>query len=417
MDAHRETRPVTDPGSEAPVGLRRSLGLSLITLYGLGNILGAGIYVLVGKVVGAAGMGAPVAFVLAAMVAALTAFTYGELAARFPVSAGEAVYVDEAFDARWLSMGVGVLIASAGMVSSATLARGFAGYFRVLADVPDALLIVCLVAALGFIAAWGIKGSVRIAAVLTLIEAGGLVMIVIVAGGELDTVPGKIPEMLLLGGDTAVPGVLLGAFLAFFAFIGFEDMVNVAEEVERPERNLPLGILIALCVSTIIYLLVVLVAITSVPMEALAGSEAPLALVYEHATGRSPILISGIGLLAVINGALVQVIMAARIFYGMSARGWLPRVLARVNPRTRTPVVATACVTVIVTVLALWFPLVGLASATSFLVLVVFGLVNVALIVLKRRQSRVIGVIPCPLWVPVGGAIGSFGLIIAQVFN
>lgn len=408
---------MTDPHSKAPVGLSRSLGLSLITLYGLGNILGAGIYVLVGEVIGAAGMGAPLAFVLAAMVAGLTAFTYGELAARFPVSAGEAVYVNEAFDARWLAICVGVLIAAAGMVSSATLARGFAGYFRVLADVPDAVLIVCLVVALGSIAAWGIKGSVRIAAALTIIEAGGLVMIVVVAGGELDTVPEKIPEMLLLGGDTVVPGILLGAFLAFFAFIGFEDMVNVAEEVERPERNLPLGILIALCVSTIIYLLVVLVAITSVPLETLAGSEAPLALVYEHATGRSPILISGIGLLAVINGALVQIIMAARIFYGMSAKGWLPRALGAVNPRTRTPVVATVCVTVIITVLALWFPLVGLASATSFLVLVVFGLVNLALIALKRRQPRVSGVIPCPLWVPVAGAIGSFGLLIAQAFN
>ena len=408
---------MTNPGPKAPVGLSRSLGLSLITLYGLGNILGAGIYVLIGEVVGAAGMGAPLAFVLAAMVAGLTAFTYGELAARFPVSAGEAVYVNEAFDARWLSICVGVLIATAGMASSATLARGFAGYFRVLADVPDAVPIVCLVVALGSIAAWGIKGSVRIAAVLTIIEAGGLVMIVVVAGGELDTVPEKIPEMLLLGGDTVVPGVLLGAFLAFFAFIGFEDMVNVAEEVEHPERNLPLGILIALCVSTIIYLMVVLVAITSTPMEALAGSEAPLALVYEHATGRSPILISGIGLLAVVNGALVQIIMAARIFYGMSAKGWLPRALGAVNPRTRTPVVATVCVTVIVTVLALWFPLVDLASATSFLVLVVFGLVNLALIVLKRRQSRVSGVIPCPLWVPVAGAIGSFGLLIAQAFN
>lgn len=408
---------MTDSHSKAPVGLSRSLGLSLITLYGLGNILGAGIYVLVGEVIGAAGMGAPLAFVLAAMVAGLTAFTYGELAARFPVSAGEAVYVNEAFDTRWLAICVGVLIAAAGMVSSATLARGFAGYFRVLADVPDAVLIVCLVVALGSIAAWGIKGSVRIAAALTIIEAGGLVMIVVIAGGELDTVPEKIPEMLLLGGDTLVPGVLLGAFLAFFAFIGFEDMVNVAEEVERPERNLPLGILIALCVSTIIYLLVVLVAITSVPLETFAGSEAPLALVYEHATGRSPILISGIGLLAVINGALVQIIMAARIFYGMSAKGWLPRALGAVNPRTRTPVVATVCVTVIVTVLALWFPLVGLASATSFLVLVVFGLVNLALIVLKRRQPRVSGVIPCPLWVPVAGAIGSFGLVIAQAFN
>jgi len=402
------------PSSGREVGLARSLGLSLITLYGLGNILGAGIYVLVGEVVGAAGMGAPIAFVMAAMIAALTAFSYGELAARFPVSAGEAVYVDEAFDLRWLSMVVGLLIATAGMVSSATLARGFVGYFQVLLELPDALLIVCLVAVLGFIAAWGIKSSVRIAATLTLIEAGGLIMIIIVAGGELHTVPEHLPRMLLQGGNATLAGVMLGAFLAFFAFIGFEDMVNVAEEVERPERNLPLGILIALCVSTVIYLLVVLVALTSVPMERLAESKAPLALVYQHVTGRSPILISGIGLLAVINGALVQIIMAARIFYGMSAKGWLPRALGTINPTTRTPVTATVVVAVIIILLATWFPLVHLASATSFLVLAVFGLVNLALVALKRRQPRVVGVMPCPVWVPVAGAVTSFGLLFTQ---
>jgi len=408
-------REKSSPGTDA--GLSRSLGLTLITLYGLGNILGAGIYVLIGEVVGAAGMGAPMAFIMAAIVAALSAFTYGELAARFPVSAGEAVYVHEAFDLHWLSMTVGLLIAAAGMVSAATLARGFAGYFQVLVDLPDALLIVFVVVALGFIAAWGIKSSVRIAATLTIIEAGGLVMIVAVAGGNLDTVPENLPRMLLLEGDSTLSGLVLGAFLAFFAFIGFEDMVNVAEEVERPERNLPLGILIALCVSTVIYLLVVLAALTSVPMEKLAGSKAPLALVYQHATGGSPVVISSIGLLAVVNGALVQIIMAARIFYGMSVNGWLPRVLRTVNPRTRTPVIATVVVVVIVVTLALWFPLVGLASTTSFLVLTVFGVVNLTLVALKRRQPEAAGVMPCPLWVPVAGATASFGLLVAQILR
>ncbi len=408
-------REKSSPGTDA--GLSRSLGLTLITLYGLGNILGAGIYVLIGEVVGAAGMGAPMAFIMAAIVAALSAFTYGELAARFPVSAGEAVYVHEAFDLHWLSMTVGLLIAAAGMVSAATLARGFAGYFQVLVDLPDALLIVCVVVVLGFIAAWGIKSSVRIAATLTIIEAGGLVMIVAVAGGNLDTVPENLPRMLLLEGDSTLSGLVLGAFLAFFAFIGFEDMVNVAEEVERPERNLPLGILIALCVSTVIYLLVVLAALTSVPMEKLAESKAPLALVYQHATGGSPVVISSIGLLAVVNGALVQIIMAARIFYGMSVNGWLPRVLGTVNPRTRTPVTATMVVIVIVVTLALWFPLVGLASTTSFLVLTVFGVVNLTLVALKRRQPEAAGVMPCPLWVPVAGATASFGLLVAQILR
>ncbi len=409
MGDHRPTAP------QARVGLDRSLGLGLITLYGLGNILGAGIYVLIGEVIGVAGMGTPLAFLVAAVIAALTAFSYGELAARFPVSAGEAVYVQKAFGQRWLSVAVGTLIAFAGMVSAATLSRGFSGYFRVLMNVPDALLIVCLVTTLGFIAAWGIKSSARIAAMLTLIEAGGLVMIVVVAGDALGSTPEIVPRMLPTSGEFAFPGLVLGALLAFFAFIGFEDMINVAEEVKRPERNLPLGILIALCVSTAIYMLVVLAALTSMPVDALAGSEAPLALLYEHATGESPIVISSIGLVAVINGALVQIIMAARIFYGMSMNGWLPRTLGVVHPRTRTPVRATIVVCGIVTTLALWIPLVHLASATSVLVLAVFGLVNLALVALKRRQSAAVGVIPCPMWIPVTGAFASFGLLAAQV--
>ena len=298
---------------------------------------------------------------------------------------------------------------------AATLTRGFTGYFRVLFEIPDALLIVCLVATLSFVAAWGIKSSARVAAILTLLEAGGLVMIVVVAGDNLDKVPENLPRMIPVVGDVATAGILLGAFLAFFAFIGFEDMINVAEEVEHPERNLPLGILIALCVSTAIYLLVVLSSLTSVPVELLAGSDAPLALVYEQATGRSPVVISAIGLLAVVNGALVQIIMAARIFYGMSAKGWLPRALGVVHPRTHTPLTATVVVAVVVVTLALWFPIVYLAGTTSFLVLAVFGLVNLALVVLKRRQAHVVGVVPCPTWVPVAGAATSFGLLLAQL--
>ena len=130
---------------------------------------------------------------------------------------------------------------------------------------------------------------------------------------------------------------------------------------------------------------------------------------------RSPVVIGAIGLLAVVNGALVQIIMAARIFYGMSVKGWLPRALGEVNPRTHTPVTATILVAAIIVSLALWFPLVRLAGATSFLVLAVFTLVNLALVVLKWRRPVVAGVIPCPIWVPCVGAASSFGLLLAQL--
>jgi len=394
--------------------LKRSLGLGLITLYGLGNILGAGIYVLVGKVAGAAGVHAPLAFIIAALVATITAFTYGELAARHPLSAGEAVYMDAAFALRILSVAVGVLIAAAGMVSAAALARGFVGYLQVFVDAPGGLVLAVFVLTLGGIAAWGIGESARIAALLTLVEAGGLLLIITVAGENFAGLPARAGEFFTPPSETAWQGVMLGAFLAFYAFIGFEDMVNVAEEVKRPERNLPLGIIIALAVSTVLYLAVVLAALLSVPVEMLEKSDAPLALVYTQVTGRQPVLISVIGLFAVVNGALIQIIMASRIFYGMSAKGWLPGFIGRVNPKTQTPVVATVLVSALVLMLALWVPLVGLAGATSALVLVVFALVSMALIRLKRRDPHPAGIRTIPMWVPVAGVVASLALLAAQ---
>lgn len=395
--------------------LERTLGLTLVTLYGLGNILGAGIYVLVGKVVGVAGLYAPLAFVIAAGVAALAAFSYGELAARYPVSAGEAVYVQNAFRLRPLSIVVGCLIALAGMVSAATLARGFVGYFHVFFTVPGWPVVVLLVAAMGLVAWWGIGESVRVAAVLTVIEVGGLLLVVAVAGNSLTELGQRLPELVPPADPWQWHGIFLGAFLAFYAFIGFEDMVNVAEEVESPERNLPLGILLALIVSTVLYVLVVLVSVFSVAPEHLAQSDAPLALVYSHATGAKPVVITAIGLFAVINGALIQIIMASRVLYGMSANGWLPAIFARVDPRTRTPAVATVLVTVMVMALALWFPLVKLAGATSLLILVVFSLVNLALVRIKAQTPRVAGVQSIPIWIPVAGFVASLGLLLTQL--
>lgn len=397
--------------------LRRSLGLGLITLYGLGNILGAGIYVLVGKVVGTAGVHAPLAFVIAAMVAALSAFTYGELAARYPVSAGEAVYVDAAFGVVAISLSVGLLIALAGMVSAATLARGFVGYLHIFIQAPGYLIIVMLVLSLGAVAAWGIGESARIAALITLIEIGGLLLIVYVARESFAELPAQASTIFIPSSTIAWEGAMLGAFLAFYAFIGFEDMVNVAEEVEHPERNLPLGILVALVISTMLYFVVVLAAQLSVSAEALGQSEAPLALVYTTVTGGSPVVISAIGLFAVVNGALIQLIMASRILYGMSARGWLPGYLSRVNPLTRTPLAATAVVSLIILVLALWVPLVGLAGATSTLILVVFVMVSVALIRLKLRQPDPPGIKTIPMWIPAVGALSSALLLAVQARN
>lgn len=391
--------------------LRRALSLPLITLYGLGTILGAGIYVLVGEVAGVSGMYAPIAFVVAAAVAGLTAFTYAELAARHPLSGAEAVYVQEGFHRRELTVLVGLLIVFSGLVSSATIARGFVGYLRVFIDIPDTLAIVLLVVLLGMLAAWGILESVTIAAVATVIEIAGLMLVAAVAWESFAVLPERLPELLPPLSGEVWWGIALGSFLAFYAFIGFEDMVNVAEEVKEPERNMPRAIILALIGSTVLYLLVVTAAVLVVPMEILSDSEAPLALVFERATGRQPTLIAMISLFAVVNGALIQMIMSSRMLYGMGRSGWLPRELAQVSERTHTPSVATAVVTVGVMMFALWLPLVTLAKLTSFAILLVFVLVNLSLIAIKRHQPPPPGVRVYPLWVPYGGLTLALALL------
>jgi amino acid transporter len=383
-----------------PTELRRVLSLPVITFYGMGTIIGAGIYVLVGEIAGAAGMRAPLAFALAGVIAAFTALSYAELSSRYPVSAGEAVYLQQGFGRRWLSLGVGLLLAVAGMVSSATLANGFVGYLHVFVPAPDWVAVIGLVLVLGTLACWGIRESAIVATVTTLVEIGGLVLILSVAAPNFAHLPQRLPEMLPTADAAAWSGVLLGAFLAFYAFLGFEDMVNVAEEVHDPARNMPRAILIAAAVATVLYILVATAAVLTQPPERLALSEAPLASIYVEATGRSPWVISVVGLFAVVNGALIQIIMGARILYGMAREGWLPRALAYVHPRTQTPLATTAVMTAAVLALALWFPLVTLAKVTSFILLSVFALVNLALVRIKLRGPAPAGVRTFPLWVP-----------------
>jgi APA family basic amino acid/polyamine antiporter len=399
-----------------PTQLKRGLSLWLLVFYGLGNILGAGIYVLVGKVAGSAGLFAPVAFLVASLVAAFTALSYAELVARYPLSAGEAVYVHKGLGLPALSVLVGLLIVLMGAVSAATIANGFVGYLDILIEVPDAIAITLLVIVLAAIAIWGIVESVRIAALVTVIELLGLGLVLAVAGDSLFSIPERLPELIPPTDPVIWQGILFGAFLAFYAFIGFEDMVNVAEEVRNPARNVPLAILIALGVTTLLYAAISLTAVLTVAPQQLAASDAPLATVYQQASGSKPVTLSIISIFAVVNGALIQIIMGSRILYGMSRQGWLPTPFGHVWRKTQTPATATIATAGVVLVLALWLPLVTLAKSTSFLVLFIFSLINLSLLRIKWREPHPQGVRPVPQWVPAGGIVASLGLLLFQVF-
>lgn len=411
------TQPATATEGTGRGELRRSLSLPLITFFGLGTILGAGIYVLVGKVAGTAGMYAPISFAFAALTAALSAFVYMELCSRYPLSGGAAVYCEQGFRRRWLSIVVGALIVLSGLVSAATITKGFVGYFRVFFDVPDTLVIIGALVALGLLASWGIAQSTAAAAIATVIEVAGLLLIIVVAGDSLGTLPARIGDLVPPVNAVAWEGIVLGGFLAFYAFIGFEDMVNVAEEVKDAQRVLPRAIILALGSATLLYFAISLIAVLALPLEELAASGAPLALIYERATGDKPTFMALIALFAVINGALIQIIMASRMLYGMSKEGWLPKVIGSVHPKTQTPIVATALVVAAILVFALGLPLVTLAKVTSFALLVVFALIGVALILMKRRGPAPAGVYTVPVWVPYGSVVMALSLLGFHVFD
>lgn len=397
--------------------LKRSLSLPLLTFYGLGTILGAGIYVLVGKIAAHAGMYVPLAFLVAAVLTVFTALSYAELAVRYPKSGGAAVYVQAGFQRPWLAVFVGFLIILTGVVSAATLVNGFVGYLHVFWNLPAWLVITLLVLAMGVLAAWGIAESVTVAAAITLFELAGLFFILAVSGDRLADLPARWPELIPPIEMQVWEGIFLGAFLAFYAFIGFEDMVNVAEETQNPQRNLPRAILLSLGVATLLYLLVAIAAVLSLPAKILAGSVAPLALLYTQSTGHTPALISLISLFAVVNGALIQIIMASRLLYGMSSEGLLHPALSAIHPVRRTPLLATALATLTVLILALWLPLVTLAKATSFIMLIAFSLINLSLIRIKYRDPRSGGKFITPMWIPWAGFLTCGGFVLFQVVD
>ena len=392
-----------EPPAGGAVPLRRRLGLPLLVLYGTGITIGAGIYVLVGEVAGHAGSFAPWSFVLAAAVMALTVASYAELSTRFPVSAGEAAYVMAAFQSRSFATAVGLVSVAIGVISSAAVALGSAGYIQQFIALPSYLIVLAVLALLGGVAAWGILESVVLASIFTLIEVGGLLIVIVAA------VYHELPFMAVITtlpplNATALSGIAFGGLLAFFAFIGFEDLANIVEEARVPHRDIPRAMVLTLLISTVLYVLVAAIAVSAVSSERLASSAAPLSLVFREVAGVSPATISAIAIVATLNTILAQLTMAARVIYGLARDGNLPGFFARVHPRTRTPLAATAFVALAIVPLALLVPLTRLAELTSLATLSVFAVVNLAL--LRFRSRGVESLVPhvtVPIWVPAIG--------------
>lgn len=400
-----------------PLKLNRSLNLVQLVLYGLGTTIGAGIYALVGELAAMAGYYAPMSFLVASVMAALTALSFAELSGRYPRCAGAALYVKEGFSSQRLSTLVGFLVIAAGLVSAAAIVNGFTAYLGEFVSVDRYAAIIAVTLGFGALAAWGISQSVTIAALVTVVEIAGLLLVIAVSYSGLAELPARWQELVPAPGSGGWYGIYAGSLLAFYAFIGFEDMVEVAEEARRVRRNLPLAIILTLACTTLLYMAIMVTAVLAMPPDQLAQSQVPLARLYEHYTGGDATVISIIGLFALINGALIQLIMASRVLYGMSSRGLLPPVISRVNRRTQTPLVATALATGAILLLALSGTLASLAEATSLIMLVVFALVNLSLIRVKRRDPRPEGLIVFPVAVPVLGFVVSAGFVVAELLN
>ncbi|HEY0343504.1 MAG TPA: APC family permease [Solirubrobacteraceae bacterium] len=411
------------PVAAAPVpagpddgGLRRAITPGLLLFFIVGDVLGGGIYALVGKVAAETGGAIWAAFVLALVMAAFTAGSYAELVTKYPRAGGAGLYVHRAFGRPFASFIVAFAVVVSGITSASALSRGFGGnYLGAFVDVPVVVTALALLALIAAINLRGIEESVKLNVGFTLVEIGGLVLIVVVAAVALaqgHAEPARAFEFK--HGSSVFLATLGGAALAFYALIGFEDSVNVAEETVDPPRTYPKALFGGLAIAGTLYLLVTIGASMVVPTGDLIGSSGPLLEVIRQGPLHIPEkLFAAIGLLALSNGALINMIMASRLLYGMAQEGVVPRPFAQVLPGRRTPWFAILFTSSIAAVLVATGELGSLADTTVALLVIVFGIVNVCVLVL-RRDPVGHAHFTVPSFVPVVG-VGISAALLTQI--
>ncbi|HEX2105263.1 MAG TPA: APC family permease [Solirubrobacteraceae bacterium] len=372
-----------------PDQLKRAISRNMLLLFVVGDVLGAGIYALVGTIGDRVGGAIWASFVVAIVLAFFTAVAYAELVTKYPRAAGAALYVNKAFGIRFLTFMVAFAVMCSGLTSAATLSRAFAGdYLAEFVSLPTILVACGLLLAVAAINSRGIGESVKVNVGFTLIELTGLVLVVVIGlAAVLDGAGDTGRAFEIKEGESLIPAVMAGAGLAFYAMIGFEDSVNVAEEAREPQRDYPRALFGGLLIAGAVYLAVSIVASMAVPTQMLAESDGPLLEVVQVGPlAMNTQVFAAIALFAVTNGALINMIMASRLLYGMSIQGIVPGGFSRVLPGRRTPWVAIAFTTLLAMVLVSTGDLSTLADMTVLLLLGVFALVNTAVLVLRRDR-------------------------------
>jgi basic amino acid/polyamine antiporter, APA family len=407
MSLQNKIGPSTDPSAQ----LVRTVGLVSVVLYGVGDILGAGVYGLIGRAAGEMGFGVWAAFLVSMVAAGLTGLSYSGLASRFDKAGGAAFFTHKSFGLSYLSYVVGMAAFASGLTSMATASRVFAGYFQGIFPLIDfTMIILAFSLLLGLIVFIGIKESLFINGVCTIIEVGGLLFVIAIGipfWGSVDYLDFRSP--VNPQGAFGVSLILSAAVLTFYSFVGFEDVINLSEEVKNPKKTIPKGILLAIGISSLIYLCLSISAVSVLNPSELANSKQPLVdVVRKAAPGVPPWIFGMVALFAVTNTALLNFIMGSRLMYGMAQQKLLPSFLAGVHARRKTPHRAVGVILVLLVFLGFIGDVSALAKSTSVLLLMCFLFVNLSLYKIQRedrqKSLRHEGFQP-PSFVPLAGAL------------
>lgn len=362
--------------------LKRTLNLTEVVFFATGVILGAGIYTIIGEAAGEGGNMLWLSFATAAFTAVLTLFAYAELSSIYPSSGGEFTYVKESAGLRWAYV-VGVMVALSGIISSATISLGFAGYFSELVDFPAVVTAIAIIGIILAINILGIKHSSVVNIIFTILETGGLIFVIYSAAPAI----GKINYLELP--PEGISGVLAGAAICFFAFTGFEDAVKLAEETKSPEKNIPRALFISSAIVMTIYLCVAFVVVSMIPFGELASSENPLSTVVEKRFGSTgAMIIAIVALFSTSNSLLSNMLGSSRVIYNIGKENKKLSLFAKVLPKRKTPALALIAVAVIAAAFSLIGDVKIAALITNFFVFVTFLIINITVIYLRKTKKE-----------------------------
>ncbi|GAA2977321.1 APC family permease [Streptomyces fulvorobeus] len=385
------SRPSETPAPAEAPALRRAIGPRLLILFVIGDILGTGIYATTGKVAGKVGGALWLPFLIGFVVAILTAASYVELVGKYPKAAGAALYTQKAFKVPFLTFVIAFMVMCSGLSSASAAARAFSGDYlgEFTTALPPTLVAILFILILAAVNLRGVAESVKANVVLTIVEVTGLLVVLSIGAYAVltgDGQPSRLTDFEAGGtGFALFTGVLGATALGFFAFVGFEDSVNMAEETRDPARTFPRAIFIGVAVTGTVYVLVALASSLLVDHRTLAGSSGPLLeVVKAGGVDFPPKLFALIALFAVTNSALINIMMASRLCYGLANERILPPVMGRVLAGRRTPWAGIVFVSVLAVGLVTTGEIEGLGDTTAFLLLCVFAVVNIAVLVLRR---------------------------------